>query len=228
MHNDLNLESRTTSNFSSSSSTNTANHDPYGPTATLSMMPARENIQVNDKFQLHSTVEPQTTDPAKETAPKVPEFQPPNVSTRETAPKVSKFEPPTIPLAAFVSLLLYTQPLPYATLNPEELLLPELEALQYKESTPLKKSVSQLTDQVLLATENSAVVAQAPWPVLPPTTENPVVVAQTPWPVLPPRTIIEMENSAVVAQVPAPVLPPTTERPVVVAQARWPVLPPAT
>jgi hypothetical protein len=124
-------------------------------------------------------VEQQTTDPARETAPeiskleppavppretapRVPEFKPPNVSTRETAPKVSKFEPPTIPLAAFVSLLLYTQPLPYATLNPEGLLLPELEALQYKEATPLKKSVSQLTDQVLLATENSAVVAQVP------------------------------------------------------------------
>jgi hypothetical protein len=117
-----------------------------------------DNIQVNDEFPLHSTVEPQTTDPARETAPRiskleppavppretaprVPEFEPPNVSTRESAPEVSELEPPTIPLAAsevtsLVSLLLYTQPLPCATLNPEGLLLPELEALQYKEATP--------------------------------------------------------------------------------------------
>jgi hypothetical protein len=193
MHSNLNLEDRTTS--ITSSSTNTATPDPYGPRATLSVMPTRENIQVNgklplhstvDKLPLHSTVEPQTAGPARETAPKisrleppavppretapapkiskleppdvppretaprVPEFKPPNVYTRDTAPKVSEFEPPTIPLAAFVSLLLYTQSLPYAMLNPEGLLLPELEALQYKESTPLKKSVSQLTNQMRL------------------------------------------------------------------------------
>jgi hypothetical protein len=105
-------------------------------------------------------------------------------------------------------------------------LLPELEALQYKEATPLKKLVSQLTDQVLLATENSAVVAQAPWSVLPPPTEKSVVVAQAPWSMLPPTT--KIENSAIVAQAPWPVLPPPTENPVFVAQAPWPVLPPTT
>jgi hypothetical protein len=86
------------------------------------MMPTRENIQVNgklplqstvDKLPLHSTVEPQTTGPARETAPKISRLEPPAVPPREAASKVSEFEPPTIPLVAFettslVSLLLYT------------------------------------------------------------------------------------------------------------------------
>jgi hypothetical protein len=184
------------------------------------MMPTRKNIQVNGKLPLHSTVEPQTAGPARETAPKISKLKPSAVPPRETAPKVSEFEPPTTPLAAFVSLHLYTQPLPYATLSPEGLLLPELEALQYKEATPLKKSVSQSTDQVLLATENSAVVAQAPLsvvaqaplPLLSPPTENPVVVA---------RATTKIENLAAVAKASWPVLPQPTK---VTAQPLWPVL----
>jgi hypothetical protein len=74
MHSNLNIEDRTTSITSSSS--NTATCDPYGPTVTLSMMPVRENIQINDKLLLHSTVEPPTADPARETAPKADESGP--------------------------------------------------------------------------------------------------------------------------------------------------------
>jgi hypothetical protein len=186
MHSNLNPENRTTSK--------------------ISLMPARENIQVTVNLPLHSTVEPSAADPARETAPKIPGFKPPNVSsTRETAPKVSKFKPPTVPpnlvtsLAAFegaflVSLFLHR--------------LPELEALQYKQATLLKNSMSQLTDQVPLATEDPVVVAQAPCPMLPQPTnksvsqisnENPIVVAQAPWPVL-------HKPTEVTAQAPWPML----------------------
>jgi hypothetical protein len=94
--------------------------------------------------------------------------------------------------------LQYKEATPCATLSPEALLLPELEALQYKEATPLKKSVSQLTDQVLLATENTvSVVAQAPLPLLSPPTENPVVIA---------RATTKIENLTAGAKASWPVL----------------------
>jgi hypothetical protein len=125
MHSNLNLEDKTTSK--TSSSTNTATHDFYDPTASISMMTAGENTHVRVELSIRLP-------------PTILGFEPLFVPPRETAPKVSEFKPPTVPpslvtsLAAFeatslVSLFLYTQPLPYATLNPEGLLIPELGAL---------------------------------------------------------------------------------------------------
>jgi hypothetical protein len=221
MNSNLNLEDRTTS--ITSSFTNTATCDPYSPAVTLSMMPTRENIQVNgklpptreniqvngklplhstvDKLPLHSTVGPQTAGPA-----------------RETASKVSEFEPPTIPLASFVSLLLYTQPLPYATLSPEGLLLPELDALQYKEATPYAtlspKGLLLPKLEALQYREATPCATLSPEGLLPPELEALQYKEATPLKKSVSQStdqvLLATGNSAVVAQAPLPLLSPPT------------------